>query len=64
VVQDRGEVILGEPARDSGQAQRLVDLLGAQRAGQLDSLGHLGADPSGAGGAGLGQPAVRTLTEL
>src|SRR6266536_6166326 len=63
VVQDRGEVVLGEPARDGGQAQRLVDLPGAEDTGQLDGLGHLGADPGGAGGAGLDQPAVRTLAE-
>jgi hypothetical protein len=27
-------------------------------------VGHLGADPGGAGGAGLDQPAVRTLAQL
>ena len=63
MVQDRGEVVLGEPARDGGQAQRLVDLPGAEDTGQLNGLGHLGADPGGAGGAGLDQPAVRTLAE-
>ena len=41
VVQDRGQIRLGEPAMHRGVPERGVDLVGAEQPGQFHRLGHL-----------------------
>ena len=54
--QDGVQVLLAEPARGGGLPQRPVHVRGRVQHGQLDGAGHLGPDPAGSGGGGLGQP--------
>ena len=63
VVDDRGQIAVGEPAGDRRQAERRVDPVRADHGGQLDRAGHLRADPLRAGGGGLGQPPLRAVTD-
>ncbi|WP_030775866.1 hypothetical protein [Streptomyces sp. NRRL F-2664] len=63
VAQDRDQVVVGEAAGRSRQAEGLVDFVVAQDGGQLNRAGRLGADPvAPAGPASLSQrPAPRPM---
>lgn len=52
VGEDRGEVALGEAARESGLTERAVDDGVTVQPGQLNHLTHLGPHPAGTGGGG------------
>ncbi|GAB2823851.1 hypothetical protein GCM10022221_22440 [Actinocorallia aurea] len=63
MVAQGGQVSFGEPAPDRGQAEDLVDDVGADGVGELDRARHLGLDAGDAGRGGLGQPPPGALTE-
>ena len=63
MVEDRGQVAVGEPAGHRGQPESLVDGVDADEGGQLDGPGHLRADPLGADRGGLDQPAFGAVTQ-
>ena len=58
VGQDRGQVVVGEPAGQRRGAQRLVDGGRAVQLGERDRFGHLRAHPGCAGRGGLDQPCL------
>ncbi len=63
VGEGRGEVALGEAAREPGLAERAVDDGVTVQPGQLDRFAHLGPDPGGAGRGRFGQPQRRTVAQ-
>ncbi|WP_426502606.1 hypothetical protein ACPPVO_33865 [Dactylosporangium sp. McL0621] len=63
LVEDRYEVVVGEPAGDRGQPEGLVDRARAERGKQLDGLVHLRLDPGRATGASLDQPPAGAFTQ-
>ncbi len=63
VVQDGSQVAVVEPAGQRHGPKRLVDRADLVELGERDRLGHLGADPAGAGGGGLQQPLPGTLAK-
>jgi hypothetical protein len=63
VVEDGGEVGLGEPAVHGGVPERPVDLVGGEQLGQLDRGGHLEAHLGGADAGCFVQPQRGPLPE-
>jgi hypothetical protein len=63
VLQDRAEVVIGEPAGQRRSAERLVDRGGAVQLGERDRFGHLRPDPSRPGGSRLDQPRRRAVAD-
>src|SRR5699024_8001556 len=63
VVDDRGQVALGEAPGRGGDPEACVNLIGADQGGQLQGGGHLGPDPDRPGRGGLDQPGVRAVPE-
>ena len=63
MIQDGGQVIVAEPARDRGQPERLIHGRSAGDGGELDRAGHLGPDPLRPGGGGFGQPPGRARAQ-
>ena len=61
--QDGVEVMLAEPARGGGLPQARSTSAARVQRGQLDGAGHLGPDPAGPGGGGLGQPQPGAVTD-
>ena len=63
VVEDAGQVGLGEPAMHGSVAERPVDLAGVEQLGQLDRGGHLDPHLGGTGGGCFGEPQAGSLTQ-
>lgn len=63
VGQDRGQVLVSEPAGQRRGAQRLIDSGRAVQFGERHRFGHLGAHPRRAGRGGLYQPGGRAVAD-
>jgi len=63
VLDDRGQVGLGEAPGQGGHAQGPVDRGGADEGGQLDGARHLGTDARHPGRTGLPQPALGSVAQ-
>jgi hypothetical protein len=62
-VDDRDEVAVVEASGDGGNTEGAVHDVSTEQRGQLDGVGHLGADPLRADGAGFDEPALRAVTQ-
>lgn len=63
MVQDGGEIGLGEPSVDGGMTQRPIDLSRGEQPGQLGRGSHLDPHLAGACCGGLDQPQAGSLAQ-